>query len=228
MKKISLIAMLVLFWSSASAEEDARKAMKPLNLLIGSWKGAGILQDEKKSNWQEVVKFEWKFKDKEAWIAIDIENGKLFRKGEIRTGSENRLVCILETADKKKLEYTGALKEKQLTFERKLTNEKLIERVVFSLLHDNRIVYRTETKPESGTIYTRRAQVGLTKEGVDFVDKGVSERECVVSGGLGTIAVSYKGKTYYVCCSGCRDEFNAEPAKYLKEFEEKRKQAGKK
>ena len=39
----------------------------------------------------------------------------------------------------------------------------------------------------------------------------------------GTIAVSYNGKTYYVCCSGCRDEFKASPEKYVKEYEEKKK-----
>ena len=26
----------------------------------------------------------------------------------------------------------------------------------------------------------------------------------------------YKGKTYYVCCSGCRDAFNENPEKFLK------------
>ena len=37
------------------------------------------------------------------------------------------------------------------------------------------------------------------------------------------IPVTYNGKTYYVCCTGCRDEFKANPEKYVKEFEEKRK-----
>jgi YHS domain-containing protein len=37
-----------------------------------------------------------------------------------------------------------------------------------------------------------------------------------VTGGLGTIAVSYKGQTYYVCCGGCKDAFEADPEKYVK------------
>ena len=49
-------------------------------------------------------------------------------------------------------------------------------------------------------------QVGATKEGVPFAG-GDGKPECVVSGGLGTMPVMYKGKTYYVCCSGCRDAF---------------------
>jgi YHS domain-containing protein len=44
-----------------------------------------------------------------------------------------------------------------------------------------------------------------------------------VTGGLGTMTVSYEGKTYYVCCSGCRDEFKADPKKYIAEWEAKRK-----
>ena len=62
-------------------------------------------------------------------------------------------------------------------------------------------------------------QVGATKEGVPFAGRGDTSPECVVSGGKGTIAVSYKGKTYYVCCSGCRDEFKDNPEKYIKEYE---------
>ena len=42
---------------------------------------------------------------------------------------------------------------------------------------------------------------------------------CVVTGGLGKIAVAYKGQTYYVCCSGCKDAFEENPEKILKEFE---------
>jgi YHS domain-containing protein len=31
------------------------------------------------------------------------------------------------------------------------------------------------------------------------------------------------GKTYYVCCSGCRDEFNANPQKYIDAAEKAKK-----
>jgi hypothetical protein len=49
------------------------------------------------------------------------------------------------------------------------------------------------------------------------------KNECIVTGGLGTIAVSYKGQTYHVCCSGCRDAFNDDPEKFIKAFEEAKK-----
>ena len=47
---------------------------------------------------------------------------------------------------------------------------------------------------------------------------GRPQRECVVTGGLGTIEVSFEGKTYYVCCTGCRDYFNDNPKEVLAEY----------
>ncbi len=74
---------------------------------------------------------------------------------------------------------------------------------------------RMPTKPKPATTFTRQFQVGATKEGEPFADTGGGP-ECIVSGGRGTIAVTHAGKTYHVCCSGCRDEFKADPEKYIK------------
>ena len=92
-------------------------------------------------------------------------------------------------------------------------------RVAFSLLHHNRHLYRFETRSAGSALgFTKIWQVGATKEGVPFaeVPKGP---ECVVSGGVGTMKVSFKGKDYFVCCSGCRDAFKDNPEKWIKEFE---------
>ncbi|MBD3673017.1 MAG: TRASH domain-containing protein [Planctomycetaceae bacterium] len=46
----------------------------------------------------------------------------------------------------------------------------------------------------------------------------------MVSGGLGTATVSFEGKTYYVCCSGCSAAFNEEPERWIaKALEEAKK-----
>ena len=46
---------------------------------------------------------------------------------------------------------------------------------------------------------------------------GESYPLCVVTEDRGTIHVSYKGQTYWVCCSGCRDLFNDDPESVLAE-----------
>jgi hypothetical protein len=100
--------------------------------------------------------------------------------------------------------------------------KKETQQLVISLLHSNRFLYRYEVKRHGKTLFARVYQVGATKEGEPFAS-GDGRPECVVSGGLGTIRVTHKGQTYYVCCSGCRDEFNANAEKYVKEYEEKKK-----
>jgi YHS domain-containing protein len=206
----------------------AREALKPLNILVGSWKGTGTpdgtAEERQKGHWVETVTWEWQFKGDDAWLTVEFDKGKYFTRGELRHDAEKKNLSLkLMTVDKQTQTYTGTLNGKQLVFERPLTEAKQIERMTFSLLHDNRITYRLETGSESGTLFTRKYLVGMTKEGVAFADVGKPERECIVSGGTGTIAVSYEGKTYYVCCSGCRDEFKANPAKYVAEWETKRK-----
>src|SRR5262249_59926125 len=96
----------------------------------------------------------------------------------------------------------GAFANKKLVLER--TDEKTNEaqRLTFNLLHDNRHLYRYEVKAAGKSSFTPVYQVGATKEGVAFAGPD-GKPECVVSGGLGTMPVSYKGKTYYVCCGGC-------------------------
>ena len=62
------------------------------------------------------------------------------------------------------------------------------------------------------------------KEGESLAGgKTAKKPECIITGGTGTIAVTYKGKTYYVCCTGCRDEFNANPQKYIDAAEKAKK-----
>ena len=67
------------------------------------------------------------------------------------------------------------------------------------------------------------AEVGYTREGTRLADSDSTGPECVVTGGLGTIPVSYNGKTYYVCCSGCKQAFDADPEGILAEFAQRRK-----
>ena len=69
--------------------------------------------------------------------------------------------------------------------------------------------------------YTRLAEVGYTRKGSGF-GRGASFPECVVTGGYGNMEVTYKGKTYKVCCSGCRDLFNEDPETILAEYRERK------
>lgn len=219
--------------AAADNAEPPIAALKPFNMLIGKWNAAGVpegtLEERNKGHWNETVQCEWQFKGDDVRIQFTFAKGKYFQRGELRhLPKENIFQMKIETIDRQTLNYRGILKDKVLTLERVDEKSKDTHRLVFSLLHSNRIVYRAEVKPADKTFYTKLFRVGATKEGEPFVEAAFNEKECIVSGGAGTSTVMYQGKTYYVCCSGCRDEFNENPAKYVAEFEKKRAEFNKK
>jgi len=213
-----------------SKPASSKDALQPFNVLVGSWKGTGAPEGTKEERttggWTETIAWSWQFKDNDAWLTTTFEKGKYFTKGELRYTPEKdqpRFTLTLTSPDKTTSTYIGSLKEKVLTLDRTEGPVGESQRIVITMLHFNRYLYRMETRPAGTTVaFTKQYQVGATKEGVPFADvpKGP---ECIVSGGLGTIKVSYKGKDYWVCCTGCRDAFKEEPEKYIKEAEAKAK-----
>ena len=75
-----------------------------------------------------------------------------------------------------------------------------------------------ESRKQKQQSFFRVAEVGYTREGTRLAQAGAGGPECVVTGGLGTMQVSYKGKTYYVCCSGCKQAFDDDPEGILADF----------
>jgi YHS domain-containing protein len=213
--------------AEAAAPRTAREALRPFNDLIGSWRGTGepygSRAEKQKGFWEEKIAWQWQFKGDDAWLLADVEKGKHFTRAELRyLPARDRYEMKLTTPMKEALTFEGELKDRQLTLQRQDAGKGEEQRLVLSLLHANRYLLRYDVKAAGQTAFAPRFRVGATKEGVAFAG-GDTGPECIVSGGKGTIRVSYKGKTYYVCCTGCRDEFNAEPEKYVQEYEAKKK-----
>jgi YHS domain-containing protein len=223
------MASLVTAASPASAPSP-KEALQPFNDLIGTWRGtgepAGSREERQRGFWSETIRWQWQFKDGDAWLKADIDKGKHHRGAELRWLPERRLYQLtLRMAGGQTETFTGTLKERRLTLERGNEPGKEAQRVVVSLLHANRYLYRHEVRPAGRPGFAPVFQVGATKQGVPFASADDGP-ECIVTGGHGTIAVTYKNKTYYVCCSGCRDAFNDDPETFVKEFEA-RKSKGK-
>jgi hypothetical protein len=227
---LGLVAFLVAGGQLCPADKPSkrspREALQAFNSLIGQWKGTGTPEgtneEKAKGLWTESMKWRWQFKGDDAWLVVSFGKGKYFAKGELRfLADKDAYQLKLHTTGKKIVTFTGPLKDRRLTLDRADNDSKEEQRLVFSLLHSNRFLYYYQVKPQESGLFTQVYRVGATKQGVPFASKG-DEPECVVSGGLGTIKVSYKGKTYYVCCSGCKTEFDAHPEKYIKEYEQKK------
>jgi YHS domain-containing protein len=228
----TLVVLVSLLGQSAVAADPntsnkSKDALQPFNLLIGTWRGTGqpegTLREKQKGFWTETLTWQWQFKGDDAWLKLTVDKGKYFTGGELRyLPTKDQFELTLQTVGKEKVTFTGALKEKLLTLDQIEEGKKASKRIVINLLRDNRFLYSFEEKREGKADLVRLYQVGATKEGVPFAG-GDAKPVCIVSGGLGTIKVTYKGQTYYVCCSGCREEFKEDPEKYIKEFESKGK-----
>jgi hypothetical protein len=226
------LAIFLLAAATALAGDGAKRtpkeALQAFNTLIGSWRCTGMPEgtraQKQKGFWTESMSWEWQFKKDDAWLNLSFDKGKHFRKGTLHYLPEkDQYRLTLQNTDKEAIDFEGALENRVLTLDRHDGKTKETQRLVITLLHEDRFLYRYEVKPADQPNFTRRYQVGATKEGVAFAGKGDNSPECIVSGGLGTIKMTYQGKDYYFCCTGCRDAFKDEPEKYIKEHEEKQK-----
>lgn len=225
-----LASVLPLFADDAPAPKTAKEALQPFNDLIGSWRctgtPSGSLDNQQKNFWTETLAIEWQFKGGDAWLKLDFSQPKdakvrsPFAKGELRYRPATKDYELkLQTSAKESVAYTGAFNQRSLALERR--DGDTIHRLTFALLHANRFTYSYSTRPANKSLISAHWKVGATKEGESFAI-GETGPECVVTGGKGTMTVSFQGKTYYVCCSGCRDEFLESPKKYIAEYEAKR------
>jgi YHS domain-containing protein len=238
MKWLQIIPALTVLAALAQAADtpapkSLKEALKPFNALVGSWKALGVpegtREQKQKGVWNETIQWEWQFKGDDCWLTVDFGKGKYFVDGQLRyLPAKDQYQLTLTTIDKETQVFAGALKQHILALERQDEKKKETQRVVISLLHDNRYLYHYEVKATEKPSFSKQYQVGATKQGVPFaVGAGESGPECVVSGGAPTTKVTYKGQTYYVCCGGCRDAFKEEPEKYIKEYEARKAQEAK-
>ncbi|MFM8285514.1 MAG: hypothetical protein ACKOGA_02155 [Planctomycetaceae bacterium] len=94
--------------------------------------------------------------------------------------------------------------------------------LTLSLLDNDQFLAELKRRVAGGETWQQLDTVRQQREGTSFA---VAESDnpgpkCVVSGGLGSMSVSYEGKTYPVCCSGCAAAFNDEPLRWLSKLKE--------
>jgi hypothetical protein len=196
-----------------------------LQEFIGDWNGNGGPDKAKPSPkdpiWKETIKWGWRFKGDDAWLVLDIKDGKEFKSGELRYLVDKKKYQFTAVGkDDKKVAYEGELKDGLLTLEREDADAKVTYQIQMNTAADGvRFIYRTSHK-EGTTVY-KDTLVAATRTGESL---GLREKknECVVSGGLGTMMVKYKDEVYWVCCSGCAEAFRDNPEKYIAEYKAKK------
>ena len=223
-------ALLVMLLVSLPARGDdetpdrarAKQALAALQPFVGDWRGVG--QPKRGSiegAWSEQSQWAWQFDDDTAAIVFEAPKSKVFRSGRIVPGDKAGEYRLLATAagEKKPQAYTGRLTpEGRLEFTAARPDVARVATVSVRLVaRGKRMLVLYQRRLAGGDRLTRLAEVGYTRKGSGFGKAGAGP-ECVVTGGAATIPVTFKGKTYYVCCTGCRDYFNDHPEEVLAEY----------
>lgn len=210
---------------TATAGDDPKlAALQKLNDFVGDWKGTGgpdkPKPDPRDPAWKETISWSWKFQGEDKWLAFQVKDGKQIKAGEVRYRAPQKdYELTLTDAKDQKSTFTGRCDDKgYFTFERTDPASGDTQQVVMNTAAEGvRFIYRYAVRPKGRSVFNKIWMVSASREGESLGAKSGGNKgpECIVTGGLGTITVSYKGKTYYVCCTGCKDAFESNPEKYI-------------
>ena len=213
---------------AATAEQLAaqKDQLSKVQKLVGSWKGVGQPQrGSTKDSWIEQADWAWRFSPERTTLFTRTDKSKYFAKLELVAGEQADSYTLLATpiAGTDAVTYQGKLDaDGRLALEQSAAPAGLPQRISLRFVADGkRLLVLYEGKTQFSDQLVRLAEVGLTRAGSGF-GQGAQGPECIVTGGAGLIAVEFDGQKYFVCCTGCRDYFNADPAKALAEYKERK------
>jgi hypothetical protein len=212
-------------------------AMQPLQVLLGKWNGTSRKAQLDQPEWI------WDFQTDRSQpsLLMKSDKGTYIREGRLTflpdlqkyqftwktpEGDDRVLrgdfvqpVQDVAGDDQKKLQRTFKL---QLTGEPHDAGEQW--QLALQQLENNRYIVEIDRRRGSGA-FQRIDTIHTQREGTSFAvsDTDYGEKTCIISQGLGTIGVSYKGQSYWVCCSGCKAAFDEDPQRWIAKWEEKKK-----
>lgn len=222
---VALAALLLAADGPQPGRRADQEALRPFAGLVGEWRGTGQPQrSSAKGAWRETGAWAWKLSPDSAALELTVAEGKVLRSATLRRGAgPHAFVLDAVLADGSKRSFSGTLADKKpLALTAEPADGDGPRRVVLTPLHETRFLLLFEGHDAGGAGFRRLAEVGYTRQGVAFA-AGESGPVCIVTEGRGTTQVNYKGKTYWVCCSGCKDLFNENPEAVLAEAAERQK-----
>lgn len=192
--------MLTLLLLLAQDRDPAttKEAMQRIQILVGPWKCTASNKESRQDSWMEKQDWNFKIEKDEYQLEAKITDSKYWRDAILSYDLKNKVYRLTATrADGRKAAFEGRRKDTELVLDETVEKDSPQDRITFHLLRDNRILISIERRAAGKESFLLTYAYGCTKEGVPFV-KGEPPK-CVVTGGTGTIPVSYDGKTYYVC-----------------------------
>jgi YHS domain-containing protein len=220
---VSAAVLLAAPQPADKSAQAAKEALGQFNSLIGGWRGtAQPRRGSATGSWRESAEWVWDFSQPTPAIRYVVTDGKLVKSARITFDDKTHLYhATVQLPDGGTRDYSGKFDEDRLILTSQPDAKNEIHRLTVTRLNDKRTIVLFEKKRTTSRGVSRIAEVGYTREGTRLAVEGGDGPACVVTGGKGTIAINYKGQTYYVCCSGCKQAFNENPDKILAEYKQR-------
>ena len=215
--------------------DDVINGLKPIQIMLGKWNGVvNKAAASEEHEWMWDLRTDKQFPS----LVLNAADGNYFVKARI-TFDPRVNQYKMTTLDEEDVTryYTGEFsaepedvpagdgKTVNRTFKLKLSEIPNADhntrfQFVFNQQENNRYlleVYRARGKSD----YRRLDTIGTQRNGTSLArsDEDYGDKTCVISQGLGSSQVSYKGKSYWVCCSGCAAAFKDDPETWIARFE---------
>ncbi len=219
-------------------------ALQPLQVLLGQWRWITYKKFDGANKSGEDLAWIWDFKHNKAqpsltakcdshpyfqqvWVSYLPEEEKFQitvkpTEGDAREfrGTWTDDGEPKEDSDGKKTQHTYKLQLAQVT-----PAEGDHWQLILNQIDNNQYQMTLTRRPATGKQFGRLDVVRQQRLGTSFAvaDSDNPGPKCIISGGLGTMIVTYKGKSYPVCCSGCAAAFNDDPERWLAKLAEREK-----
>jgi hypothetical protein len=217
--------------------ESVVAAMQPLQIMLGKWRGT-TNKEFKGFKKVDEVEWIWDFRTSRAEPALVVTSDKspYIREGRLTylpsrqqfqftaTTPEGAQHVMTGKFQREPEEVTGDDNKPQKTYQLVLTEPDAegadTWQVTFDQQENNRYLLKVARK--RGQSFQLVDTTGTQRLGTSVAanDEDYGERKCIISGGLGTMTVSYNDKTYWVCCTGCLAAFNDDPKRWLAKMAE--------
>ncbi|MFN8707170.1 MAG: hypothetical protein ACK526_15655 [Planctomyces sp.] len=222
----------------SSTDQNDIKALHPFSVLVGKWRAVGQPQrGSSTGSWSEEISGAWDFSEDSARLVIVSTEHRQFRRLILSADPISMTpVAVLELNPKTVLNPKTEPNKKTEPGDKSSLEPEMVpmaidpmtigkETVVFQSsdgqlpirrctirrISEIRMSILLEQRNTNTGTFRRVSELGMTRAGERLAKGNSGERQCIVTGGLGTISVSHNGMTFYVCCEGCQQAFQDDP-----------------
>ncbi len=214
---------------AVSETQDDIRALKRFTVMAGTWRGVGQVQrGSSNGSWVEKGNCAWMFQNGQGSLTMNSDSMRLFRSLQLKARSTpsdlpDQLQMIVTWPDEKTnvLVRSDEQSNEQVSVFVSMPDQTPGYRCIVRQISEIRMAILLEQRTTATGSFRRMAEVGYTREGEKLANANSGERQCVVTGGLGRIAVVWEGRTWYVCCDGCRQVFEDDPAATIAAWKER-------